>query len=171
MVGDFVVQEVKNIFDMKTMPEYLNRTHIVLIPKIQVTETLGSYRPVSLCNTVYKIVTKIIVAQLKPYLEKLVSPLQTAFVPSRKKIDNVVIVQELIHSISKKKGGTGYMVVKIDLEKAYDKLEWSFIRDVLVKINLPQNLIKLILSCVSSSSSSILFNGGGVLSLFFLLGV
>ena len=52
------------------------------------------------------------------------------------------------------------MAVKIDLEKGYDKLEWSFIRDVLVKINLPQNLIDLIMSCVSSSSSSIMFNGG-----------
>ena len=160
MVGDSVIQEVKKIFDTKIMPEYLNRTHIVLIPKIQGPETLGNYRPISLCNTVYKIVTKIIVARLRPYLENLVSPLQTAFVPGRKGIDNAVIVQELIHSISKKKGGTGYMAVKIDLEKAYDKLEWSFIRDVLVKINLPQNLIDLIMSCVSSSSSSIMFNGG-----------
>ena len=107
------------------MPEYLNRTHIVLIPKIQGPKTLGNYKPISLCNTVYKIVTKIIVARLRPYLEKLVSPLQSAFVPGRKGIDNAIIVQELIHSISRKKGAVGYMAIKLDLEKAYDKLEWS----------------------------------------------
>lgn len=132
----------------------------MLIPKIQGPETLRNYIPISLCNTVYKIVTKIIVARLRPYLEKLVSPLQMAFVLGRKGIDNVVIVQEPIHSISKKMGGIGYIVVKIDMEKVYDKLEWSFIRKVLVKVNLPQNLRDLIMSCVSSSFSSILFNGG-----------
>ena len=80
---------------------------------------------------------KIIVGRLRPYLEKLVSPLQSAFVPGRKGIDNAIIVQELIHSISRKKGAMGYMAIKLDLEKAYDKLEWSFIRERLLEINLP----------------------------------
>ena len=131
-----------------------------LFQKIQGPETLGNYRPISLCNTVYKIVTKIIVARLRPHLEKLVSPLQSAFVPGRKGVDNAIIVQELIHSISRKKGAVGYMAIKIDLEKAYDKLEWSFIRERLMEINLPTELTDLIMSCVCSVSSSVLFNGG-----------
>ena len=52
------------------------------------------------------------------------------------------------------------MAIKIDLEKAYDKLEWSFIKDVLGKANLSKNLIQIIMSCVSTVSSSVLFNGG-----------
>lgn len=99
----------------------------MLITKIKGPETLGNFRPISLCNTIYKIFKKIIVARLRPYLEKLISPLQSAFVPGRKGINNAIIVQELIHSISRKKGTVGYMAIKIDLEKAYDKLEWSFI--------------------------------------------
>ena len=134
----------------------------MLIPKIQGLETLGNYRPISLCNTIYKIVTKIIVARLRPHLEKLVSPLQPAFVPGRKGIDNAIIVQELIHSISRKKGVVGYMAIKIDLEKAYDKLEWSFIRERLMEINLPHELVDLIMSCVYSVSSSVLFNGSSL---------
>lgn len=59
-----VINEVKRIFVERRVPEYLNRTHIALIPKIQGLETLGNYRPISLCNTVYKIVTKVIVARL-----------------------------------------------------------------------------------------------------------
>ncbi|KAL0007229.1 hypothetical protein SO802_008731 [Lithocarpus litseifolius] len=84
---------------------------------------------------------------------------QTAFVPGRKGIDNAIIVQELIHSISKKKGKVGYMAIKLDLEKAYDKLEWAFIRNMFLRINLPDNLIDLIMSCVTSDSTSILVNG------------
>ena len=54
------------------------------------------------------------------------------------------------------------MAIKIDLEKAYDKLEWSFIRQMFFRINLPRNLINLIMSCVSSVFTSILFNGGAL---------
>ena len=76
-------------------------------------------------------------ARLRLFLDKLISPLQTAFVPSRKGIDNVIIAQEIIHSLGKKKGKTGYMALKIDLEKAYDKFEWGFIWNMLIRINLP----------------------------------
>ena len=154
-----MIEEVQKIFADKRVPEDLNYTHIALIPKIQGPETLDNYRPISLCNTVYKVVTKIIVARLRPYLDKLISPMQTAFVPGRKGIDNIIIAQEIIHGLGKKKGRTGYMALKIDLEKAYDKLEWSFIRDMLIRVNLPKDIIDLIMSCVSTVSTSILFNG------------
>ena len=84
--------------------------------------------------------------------------MQTVFVPSRKGIDNIIIAQEIIHSLGKKKGRTGYMVLKIDLEKTYDKLEWNFIRDMLIRVNLPMDIIDVIMSCVSTVSTSILFN-------------
>lgn len=123
MVGSSVIEEIKLIFAEKRIANYINTTHIALIPKIQGLVMLGNYRPISLCNTVYKVLTKIVVAKLRPYLGKLISPLQTAFVPGRKGMDNVIIAQELIHSLSRKKGNTGYMAIKIDLEKAYDKIE------------------------------------------------
>lgn len=75
----------------------------------------------------YKIVTKILVAGIRPHLDTLVSALQSAFVPGRRCVDNVIVVQELIHTISNKRGKMGYMAIKVDLEKAYDKIEWSFI--------------------------------------------
>ncbi|KAK9994753.1 hypothetical protein SO802_024456 [Lithocarpus litseifolius] len=159
IVGKSVIEEVQKIFDDRKVPEALNSTHIALIPKIRGPETLGNYRPISLCNTVYKVVTKIIVARLRPYLDKIISPMQTAFVPSRKGIDNIIIAQEIIHSLGKKKGKTGYMALKIDLEKAYDKLEWNFIRDMLIRVNLPMDIIDVIMSCVSTVFTSILFNG------------
>ena len=103
-------------------------------------------------------ITKIIVARLGPYLEKFISPLQTTFVPGRKGIDNAIIVHEIVHTLRKKKGKVGYMAIKVDLEKAYDKLEWSFIRGMLIRANLPADLIDIIMSCVSTVSTPILVN-------------
>lgn len=70
--------------------------------------------------------SKILVARIRPLLADLVSPFQTVYVLGRKGVDNVIIVQEIIHTMSKKKGRGGLMVIKIDLKKAYDRLEWSF---------------------------------------------
>lgn len=111
------------IFEECKIPDYLNKTNIVLIPKIAGLESLGNYRPISLCNMVYKVVTKIIVARLRPHFGKLVCPLQSVFVTGRRSVNNAIVVQELIHTISNKKGWGGYMEIKVDLEKAYDKIE------------------------------------------------
>lgn len=73
---------------------------------------LGNYRPISLCNAIYKIVTKIVVARLRSYLDKLISPLQTTLVLGRKGIDNAIIMQEIIHTLSKKSGGGGVCGIK-----------------------------------------------------------
>ena len=75
-------------------------------------------------------------------------------------MDNAIIAQEIIHSVGRKRGKVGNMVIKIDLEKAYDRLEWSFIQDVLQAANFPSDMVQLIMSCVSSSTASILVNGG-----------
>ena len=93
-------------------------------------------------------------------MQQLVSSLQAAFILGRKGLDNMIITQEILHSMERKKGRTGVMALKIDLEKAFDRLEWSFVREVLVHFNFPPNLIALIMDCISSSIVSILFNGG-----------
>lgn len=162
LVGELVKKEVKQIFTSLTMPEYLNRTLITLIPKCSNPKSISNYRLISLCNFVYKIVTKLTVARIRPMLSDLISPYQTAFVPGRKGVDNAVIVQKLIHSMSRKKGRGRLVAIKIDLEQAYDRLEWSFIRDTLGLFKLANHLISLIMSCVSTSSISILYNGGAL---------
>ena len=77
-------------------------------------------------------------------------------------MDNAIIVQEVIHTIGKMRGKVGYMVLKNDLEKAYDKLEWSFIKSMLSRFNFPNNLIEIIMSCITTVTTSILFNGGSL---------
>lgn len=91
LMGSSISDKIKNIFTEKRVPTPLNQTYIALISKIKGPETIGNFKPISLCNTVYKIITKIIVARIRPYLDKLVSPFQTAFVPGRKGVDNAII--------------------------------------------------------------------------------
>ena len=148
------------VFLERKVSKYLNKTLIVLIPKVQGPESIGNYRPISLCNFIYKIISKVIVAWLRPQLENIVSPFQTAFILGRRGTDNVIIVQELIHTIRRAKERKGYMAIKIDLKKAYDRIKWSFIREILFKFNFLDKLIELIMSCISSVSTSLLFNGG-----------
>ena len=90
-VKNFVCMEIRQTFARGVVPNYLNETLISLIPKCQNPESLNNYRPISLCNSVYKIVSKIIVGRIRPYLNKLISPVQTAFVPGRRGTDNVLI--------------------------------------------------------------------------------
>ena len=159
-VGNSLIEEVRKCFTEKNIPEYLNRTLMVLIPKIHGPESLGNYHQTSLCNTAYKVITKIISNRIRPVLGSIISHLQTAFVLGRRGTDNAIIVQELIHTIGKAKGKEGCMAIKIDLEKAYDKLEWDFIRERLICANFPMNLIQTIMCCVTTTTTSILFNGG-----------
>ena len=155
-----VCKEVMEVFESKVVPEYLNETLFSLIPKCPNPESFNNYRSISLCNTIYKVVTKIIVARIRPFLDKLIASNQAAFVLGRRGLDNYAIAQELIHFLDNKKGKVGFMVIKVDLVKAYDRLEWPFIHKVLKAFNFPQLLIDLIMGCISSTSISILFNGG-----------
>ena len=77
-------------------------------------------------------------------------------------MDNAIIAQEVLHSLSLKKGNVWFMAIKIDSEKAYDRLEWSFIRDTLALFNVPLFLSNVIMSCISSSTFLFLFNGGSL---------
>ena len=86
-----VCEEVKAIFMDGLVLDYLNDMLVTLIQKCKTPESLNNYRPISLCNSVYKIVSKILVERIRPYLNKLVSPIQSAFVPGRKGIDNVLV--------------------------------------------------------------------------------
>ena len=91
-------------------------------------------------------------------MHHLISVLQATFIPGRKGLDNMIIAQEILHTMEKKKGRIGTMVLKIDLKKACNRLEWSFILEVLVHFNFPHNIIDIIMACIASTLVTILFN-------------
>ncbi|GLT95486.1 hypothetical protein SLE2022_131660 [Rubroshorea leprosula] len=159
LVKDKVCQDIKDIFCTGVIPDKWNECLLALIPKVKSPEIIQQFRPIGLCNTSYKIVSKILVNRLKPWMDKLISPCQSSFISGRQGMDNVIILQELVYSFAKKSGKSGDMICKLDLEKAYDRLEWSFIREALIFFRFPMEIIDLIMSMVSSSSISVLVNG------------
>lgn len=116
IVGNLVKEEVKHIFSTAKIPGCLKETLITLIPKCKCPESINNFQPISLCNSIYKVMTKVIVARIRPLFNGIISPFQYVFVLGRKGIDNAIIVQELIHSMARKRGNSGVMAIKIDLE-------------------------------------------------------
>ncbi|GKU90851.1 hypothetical protein SLEP1_g4795 [Rubroshorea leprosula] len=116
-VRSILCSDIHNIFSSASIPAQWNECLITLIPKTKALETVQQFRLIGLCNTTYKIISKIIVNRMKLALDDLISPCQASFVPGRNGTDNVLILQELVHSFSKRKGQVGDMVVKLDLER------------------------------------------------------
>ncbi|KAK3225196.1 hypothetical protein Dsin_005058 [Dipteronia sinensis] len=112
-----------------------NDTNVVLILKIKSLGSLKNFRPVSLCSVVYKIITKTLANRLKLVLQDIIDPCQSAFVPGRLIFDNVLTSYELLHSITQRKSGKiGWAAIKLDLSKAYDRVEWRFLETVMKKL-------------------------------------
>ncbi|KAL0374642.1 UNVERIFIED_CONTAM: putative mitochondrial protein [Sesamum radiatum] len=155
-----VVSCVLAFLNHRILPVGFNATNILLIPKCKQPQSLNQYRPISLCNVVYKIASKSIANRLKPWLDHIIFPSQSAFVPGRLITDNVLLAFETNHFLhTHSKGGKHYMNLKLDISKAYDKVEWPFLRNVLGKLGFPCAFIDLIMLCVSSVSYSFVLSG------------
>ncbi|TXG66289.1 hypothetical protein EZV62_007564 [Acer yangbiense] len=85
----------------------------------------------------------VLVDRLRPLLPKLIAPTQSSFIPGRVTSENIIITQELLHTMRKKKGRSRQMAIKIDLEKAYDKISWSFLHSVLLEIHRENKTVAL----------------------------
>ncbi|XP_074320432.1 uncharacterized protein LOC141657179 [Silene latifolia] len=150
---------IQNIFHSKTIPAAINLTSISLIPKIPSPQSITNFRPISLCNTTYKTVTKILVNRLKPFMHSLISPNQGSSIPGRGTDANFIIASEILHSMHTSKSKLGWFALKLDLEKAFDRLEWDFVRTCLIAVNIDPETISLIMSCISTTSAFVTFNG------------
>ncbi|KAK5776022.1 hypothetical protein PVK06_043980 [Gossypium arboreum] len=107
--------------------EVINKTHIVLFPKIENPKNLSHFRPISLCNVIYKIIAKVLVIRMSSMLGCCINEAQRAFIPGRLISDNELLAYEVLHSLKmKKKRKHGNFALKLDMSKAYDRVEWDF---------------------------------------------
>lgn len=150
---------VLDVFRTGMIPEHMNQSVICLLPKQQQPDSISQFRPICLSNVVIKIVTKVIANRLKRTIGDLSGEGHAGFIPSRQANDNIVIAQESIHSMRKSQGKRRGMIVKIDLEKAYDCIDWTFLVEVLRIVSFGHELVKVIRSCLDSTILSILWNG------------
>ena len=95
---------------------------------------MHQFRPISLCIIVYKIITKILANKQKILLPEIISPLQSTFVPNKSIQDNTILAHELLHTFKEKRVKRGLMFLKMDMEKAFDKMEWGFILAIMSRL-------------------------------------
>ncbi|KAL0300287.1 UNVERIFIED_CONTAM: hypothetical protein Sangu_3129900 [Sesamum angustifolium] len=132
----------------------VNATILALIPKVQLPSTVSDYRPISCCTVIYKTIAKIIVKRMQLVLHLLIDYSQNAFVPGRNISDNILLAQELLAGYNQARLPPR-STIKVDIQKAYDSVEWDFLIEVLKLFNFPACFIGWIEQCVTTASFSI----------------
>jgi hypothetical protein len=154
-----VVKSVQSFFKGGFLLKEFNHTNIALIPKIDNPFLVHHFRPISLTNFNYKIISKILSNRFKPILNKIISPTQSAFLKGWSIHDNTILAHEIFHSMKQKKGNRGLMALKLDMEKAFDYMEWEFLLKILKLLGFNSIWIHWIRQCITTSSFSILLDG------------
>ena len=132
-VGDDVVEVVLSCLNFGTILPGLNHTFISLIPKVKSPVT--EFRPIALCNILYKLVSKVLANRLRKVLPHIISDFQSAFQSDKALSDNILVAFELLHHMKRRKSRkTGHMALKLDMSKAYDRLEWIFLQRIMEKM-------------------------------------
>lgn len=115
---------------------------MVLIPKVWNTDCIKDLRPISLCNVVYTLVSKVVANWLKLILDELISTNQSVFVPGRLISDNTILACEMSHFMKRKrKGRDVYMALKLDMSKAYDRVEWTFLEGMMLNLGFAASFV------------------------------
>jgi hypothetical protein len=134
-----------------------NSTYLALIPKDSNPDSFARFRPISLCNAFYKILVKLLANRIKRLLKRLISSPQVGFVEGRHILDNVIQVQETIHSRKQRKEKG--MLIKLDMENAFDRVNRSFLCNVLLSFGFSSHFVQLIKACIDNPWISPLVNG------------
>jgi hypothetical protein len=130
IVGPDLLSMVEDVRIRGKISKSINSTFLVMIPKENNAVSFNDYRPISLCNLIYKLVSKVIANRLKPFLEKGLSAEQLGFLKGRRIQDAIATAHECIHSIKQK--NLKALIMKIDLKKAFDCIDWAFLRLILL---------------------------------------
>ncbi|GJV54642.1 sugar transport protein 13 [Tanacetum coccineum] len=157
-IANDVYLTVHEFFRNGTLLKEINHTIIALILKVKSPSCVNDYRPISCCNLLFKCISKIIANRIKHSLKTIISPIQSAFIPGRSITDNILLTQELMYNYHLERG-TPRCAFKVDIQKAYDIVDWDFLRIILLGFGFHQKMVSWIMECVTSTSYSICVNG------------
>jgi hypothetical protein len=153
--------EIRIMFDqfhgIGTLPKSFTSYFVALIPKVNSPFALGDFRPISLLGCLYKIVAKVLTVRLARVMDRLVAPTQSAFLKGRQLVDGVVVINEVVDLV--KRTGRSCIIFKVDFEKAYDSVDWSFLEYMLDRFGFCDKWKDWIRACVFSGNMSVLING------------
>lgn len=160
VVGFDITSAISSFMHSRKFLKGMNHTHLVMIPKVQCPTNMTQLRPISLCNVAYKILAKVLANRLSHILPSVISPNQSAFVAGRVITDNIIIGQEIFHFLKNQRYGRKHNVaIKLDMSKAYDRVEWIFLELIMAKMGFCQRWISWMKECMASVSYSFLLDG------------
>ncbi|PKU66269.1 integrator complex subunit 11 [Dendrobium catenatum] len=159
IVGIDVCKAIKEFFTSGIVSNSWKETLIVLISKISNPLSPEAFRPISLCNSIYKVVAKVLLNRLMVVIPKLIFEEQVAFMKGRSISEHILLAQEVINKMRICKSKEGMVAIKIDMEQAYDSMCWSTLEGVLRSSGFPEKFIRLILECIVEPRFSIIING------------
>lgn len=165
VVGGDVTKAILHFFDTLHIPRIINSVALALVPKQVTSTTMHNFRPISCCNVLYKCISKMLAARMKLIMSSIISECQSAFVPKRLIGYNVLFAQSLCRNYHLMTGEPK-CALKLDLQKAFDTISWSFLNKVLEKMGFPGIFINWLMTCLSSCMLSVKVNGA--LEGFFL---
>jgi hypothetical protein len=154
---DFVIA-IQSFFLKGFLPKGVNTTILALIPKKQEVSGMKDYRPISCCNVLYKVVSKLMANRLKEILPASIAPNQSAFIKDRLMMENLLLASELVKDYHKD-SISSRSALKIDISKAFDSVQWPFLINILKAMCLPDIFIHWIELCISTASFSVQVNG------------
>lgn len=163
VLGKEVYSCCRDWLKSNSFPANLNDTNVVLIPKKENACRMKDLRPIALCNVLYKILSKVLANRLKSILPRVITENQAAFVPDRSINDNVLVAFELIHHMKKATGGgEGDVALKLDISKAYDRVDWGYLKSRMQAMGFCTQWIRWMMMCVSTVSYDFCFNGTSI---------
>ncbi|XP_021835103.2 uncharacterized protein [Spinacia oleracea] len=158
IVGDEVIAAILDMLQQGRILKEVNHTVITLIPKTKCPKDVSEFRPISCCNTIYKCITKVLCGRLRQVLPDLIMENQGGFVHGRYIVHNIMVVQDLVRHCGRK-GVKPSCLMKIDLQKAYDTVDWQFLQEMLVLLDFPKHFVDMVMQCVTTPMFSLMLNG------------
>ncbi|KAL0331543.1 UNVERIFIED_CONTAM: hypothetical protein Sangu_1699800 [Sesamum angustifolium] len=157
-MGDLVCRAIMDFFRSGRMLRQLNHTILALMIKSENSPSVADYQPISCCNVIYKVITKIIADRFSPALEHLIYNNQATFVGGRNITNNIFLAQEMVRQYSRKRISPR-CTINADLRKAFDSVSWKFLFRILHGCGFPPPLISWIMECISTTSFLVALNG------------
>ncbi|XP_074292769.1 uncharacterized protein LOC141619650 [Silene latifolia] len=159
-IGQLVTLALLQFLNSGVMLKEWNNTHIILIPKVEKPELISQYRPISLCNVIYRLASKCRSNRLKLVISSIVLESQQAFVPSRLMSDGCLITHEIMYYLNKtKRGSVSYAALKLDMHKAFYRVYWPFLIVIMKKFGFLIFWQNIIWECISTVTYNIIING------------
>uniref|UniRef100_A0A1U7VD07 Uncharacterized protein LOC104212194 n=1 Tax=Nicotiana sylvestris TaxID=4096 RepID=A0A1U7VD07_NICSY len=157
IVKDEVTGAVMEFFTTGKLYRAINCTAITLVPKVPKPKTIKEFRTIACCTILYKMISKILEARIQGIISTIINESQAGFIPGRKIADNILLAHELVKAYTRKNISPRCMI-KIDLHKVHDSVEWPYMKQVMEELRFPQLFTSWVMECIQTVDYSIVVN-------------